>query len=166
MVSTAFYEHGQVVSLLNIYFNLLLHPPSIAPAAAGDGDGDDSKFMPNDKNNQSRNLGERASLAHRRRPTEEGHRGYYRARNEDRDDEDEDYEAGEGDKERVAGGEERRARMFKAARAMAEEIRGRIQEATQLTASCGIGPNFMLAKVCGASLGARSRTDIAASEVL
>lgn len=37
--------------------------------------------------------------------------------------------------------------MFEAARAMAEEIRRRILEATRLTASVGIGPNFMLAKV-------------------
>lgn len=45
------------------------------------------------------------------------------------------------------GDERRRARMFEAAQAMAEEIRRRIQEATRLTASVGIGPNFMLAKV-------------------
>lgn len=43
--------------------------------------------------------------------------------------------------------EERRARLFEAARALAEEIRGRIKEATKLTASVGVGPNFMLAKV-------------------
>ncbi|CAM9285164.1 unnamed protein product [Laminaria digitata] len=43
--------------------------------------------------------------------------------------------------------EERRARLFGAARCLAEEIRGRIKEATKLTASVGIGPNFMLAKI-------------------
>ncbi|CAM9372434.1 unnamed protein product, partial [Hapterophycus canaliculatus] len=42
---------------------------------------------------------------------------------------------------------ERRARMFEAARDLAEEIRGRIRETTKLTASVGIGPNFMLAKI-------------------
>ncbi|CAM9394134.1 unnamed protein product [Scytosiphon promiscuus] len=43
--------------------------------------------------------------------------------------------------------EERRARMFEAARGLAEEIRGRIRQTTKLTASVGIGPNFMLAKI-------------------
>lgn len=43
--------------------------------------------------------------------------------------------------------EDFRARMSEAARAMAEEIRERIRETTKLTASVGIGPNFMLAKV-------------------
>lgn len=42
----------------------------------------------------------------------------------------------------------RRERMFEAARFLAEEIRGRIRHETKLTASVGIGPNFMLAKVC------------------
>lgn len=45
--------------------------------------------------------------------------------------------------------EERRARMFQGARGLAEEIRRRIRETTKLTASVGIGPNFMLAKVRG-----------------
>lgn len=43
--------------------------------------------------------------------------------------------------------EERRALLFEGAQALAEEIRGRIKEATKLTASVGVGPNFMLAKV-------------------
>lgn len=75
---------------------------------------------------------------------------------EDNEDEDEGFRCthspwggaggseGRGEKMRK---EERRASMFKAARAMAEEIRRRIQEKTRLTASVGIGPNFMLAKV-------------------
>lgn len=43
--------------------------------------------------------------------------------------------------------EERRARMFEAGQSLAEEIRERIRGETKLTASVGIGPNFMLAKV-------------------
>lgn len=43
--------------------------------------------------------------------------------------------------------EEHRARMFEAAQSLAEEIRERIRGETKLTASVGIGPNFMLAKV-------------------
>lgn len=72
--------------------------------------------------------------------------------------EEEEEEDGGGEEEGEDGGggvsrrrksprEERRARLFEAARALAEEIRGRIKEATKLTASVGIGPNFMLAKV-------------------
>lgn len=76
-----------------------------------------------------------------------------------RDEEDEDEEDGEdggggrggyGSEDEMPGKtsrEEHRARLFEAARCLAEEIRGRIKEATKLTASVGIGPNFMLAKV-------------------
>ena len=70
------------------------------------------------------------------------------------DDEEEEDEVAEqegcgGGGGRLGGGsmEEHRTRLFEAARRMAEEIRGRIKEATKLTASVGIGPNFMLAKV-------------------
>lgn len=56
-------------------------------------------------------------------------------------------EAGERAGRQRMAREEFRARIFEAARAMAEEIRGRIRETTKLTASVGIGPNFMLAKV-------------------
>lgn len=49
--------------------------------------------------------------------------------------------------ERRSPRETQRVRLFEAARALAEEIRARIREATKLTASVGIGPNFMLAKV-------------------
>lgn len=71
---------------------------------------------------------------------------------EDEDDVDEREDTDEAGREegmRVGrtAREERRARMFEAARSLAEEIRRRITEATQLTASIGIGPNFMLAKV-------------------
>ncbi|CAM9252913.1 unnamed protein product [Ectocarpus fasciculatus] len=49
--------------------------------------------------------------------------------------------------ERRSPRETRRVRLFEAARTLAEEIRARIREATKLTASVGIGPNFMLAKI-------------------
>lgn len=70
--------------------------------------------------------------------------------------EDEEGEDGEGGREGYGGEgerpgrnsrEEHRVRAFEAARCLAEEIRGRIKKATKLTASVGIGPNFMLAKV-------------------
>ncbi|CAM9656177.1 unnamed protein product [Ectocarpus sp. 6 AP-2014] len=63
-------------------------------------------------------------------------------------DEEDDEEARDGRSgERRSPRETRRIRLFEAARALAEEIRGRIREATKLTASVGIGPNFMLAKI-------------------
>lgn len=69
-----------------------------------------------------------------------------RTEEDDDDDGEEEGECG-ASRGRKSPREERRARLFEAARALAEEIRGRIKEATKLTASVGIGPNFMLAKV-------------------
>ncbi|CAN0465469.1 unnamed protein product [Ectocarpus sp. 12 AP-2014] len=63
-------------------------------------------------------------------------------------DEEDDEESRDGRSgERRSPRETRRIRLFEAARALAEEIRGRIREATKLTASVGIGPNFTLAKI-------------------
>lgn len=66
---------------------------------------------------------------------------------DERDEERRGDEDGDGDGWEKTLGNEGRARMFEAARDLAEEIRGRIKEATKLTASVGVGPNFMLAKV-------------------
>lgn len=71
---------------------------------------------------------------------------------EEEDEDDDGEEEGEGSgcdvrRRRNSQREGRRARLFEAARALAEEIRGRIKDTTKLTASVGIGPNFMLAKV-------------------
>lgn len=89
----------------------------------------------------------------RRRGTGSGEMGMEEEEEEDDDDDNGDGEQAEGEggcgmsRRRKSPREERRARLFEAARALAEEIRGRIKEATKLTASVGIGPNFMLAKV-------------------
>lgn len=54
---------------------------------------------------------------------------------------------GDGGAQAMSKGEGRRKRMFDIGCELAEEIRRRIRESTKLTASIGIGPNFMLAKV-------------------
>eukprot|EP00752_Nemacystus_decipiens_P001960 g1886.t1 len=66
---------------------------------------------------------------------------------EEEGEEEEEEEEGGGMTSGKSPREELRRRLFEAARALAEEIRGRIKEATKLTASVGIGPNFMLAKI-------------------
>lgn len=66
---------------------------------------------------------------------------------------------GGGGVQAMSKGEGRRKRMFDIGCELAEEIRRRIRESTKLTASIGIGPNFMLAKVPSVAQQCSRETD-------
>lgn len=119
--------------------------PTVSPTAPGADHGGPTSRAPTQQEQRRRDNEEltRRSMDARSMDVEARDAGYTSEEGE----EDVRAEAGAGaGRQRMARGEFR-ARMFEAARALAEEIRGRIRETTKITASVGIGPNFMLAKV-------------------
>ena len=153
-------------ALLNVTDYLIkklgLDQPAAAPAEGGK-DGPAARVAPQAENDDTR-MPERSAHApesHRgggsssadadiSRRRETGSVGMGLEADDEDGDGEEEEEGGCGvSRRRKSPRDERRARarLFEAARALAEEIRGRIKEATKLTASVGIGPNFMLAKV-------------------